>query len=51
MAKQQNGGAYILRLTLTLLIIAAVCAGLLGLVNGITEDKIAARTAQKTRCV
>ena len=28
MAKQQSTGAYIARLTLTLLIIAAVCAGL-----------------------
>ena len=36
MAKQQSTGAYIARLTLTLLIIAAVCAGLLGLVNAIT---------------
>ena len=36
MAKQQSTGAYIARLTLTLLIIAAVCAGLLGLVNAIS---------------
>ena len=38
---------YILRLTLTLLLITAVVAGLLGLVNHLTEDKIAALTAEK----
>ena len=49
MAKQQSTGAYIARLTLTLLIIAAVCAGLLGLVNAITEEQIAILTEQKTQ--
>lgn len=38
---------YILRLTLTLLIITAVVAGLLGLVNYLTEDKIDELTRQK----
>lgn len=38
---------YILRLTLTLLIITAVVAGLLGLVNYLTEDKIDTLTRQK----
>jgi len=38
---------YILRLTLTLLLITAVVAGLLGLVNYLTEDKIAALTKAK----
>ena len=38
---------FILRLTLTLLLITAVTAGLLALVNSVTEDKIAAQTAQK----
>lgn len=38
---------YILRLTLTLLLITAVVAGLLGLVNYLTEDKIDALTRQK----
>lgn len=38
---------YILRLTLTLLAITAVVAGLLGLVNALTEDKIAALTEEK----
>jgi electron transport complex protein RnfG len=49
MAKQQSSGAYIAKLTLTLLIIAAVCAGLLGAVNAVTKDKIAQRTAEKTQ--
>ena len=49
MAKQQSTGAYIARLTLTLLIIAAVCAGLLGRVNAITEEQIAILTEQKTQ--
>ena len=49
MAKQQSTGAYIALLTLTLLIIAAVCAGLLGLVNAITEEQIAILTEQKTQ--
>lgn len=38
---------YILRLTLTLLLITAVVAGLLGLVNHLTEDKIEALTREK----
>ena len=38
---------YILRLTLTLLLITAVVAGLLGLVNYLTEDKIAALQNEK----
>ncbi len=46
--KTQTGGAYYAKLTLTLLIIAVVVAGLLGLVNYITADKIAAITAEDT---
>jgi len=38
---------YILRLTLTLLLITAVVAGLLGLVNYLTEERIDALTRQK----
>lgn len=38
---------YVLRLTLTLLLITAVVAGLLGLVNYLTEDKIEALTREK----
>lgn len=38
---------YILRLTLTLLAITAVVAGLLAVVNGMTEDTIAALTKEK----
>ncbi|MBQ6431179.1 MAG: RnfABCDGE type electron transport complex subunit G [Oscillospiraceae bacterium] len=38
---------YVLRLTLTLLLITAVVAGLLGLVNYLTEDKIDALTREK----
>lgn len=38
-----------LRLTVTLLAISAVCALLLGLVNAITADRIAAVTAEKTQ--
>ena len=38
---------YILRLTLTLLLITAVVAGLLGLVNYLTENKIDALTRRK----
>ncbi len=40
---------YILRLTLTLLLITAVVAGLLGLVNYLTEDRIQALTDEKTK--
>lgn len=45
--KQQTTGLYILKLTVTLFLITAVVAGLLGLVNFITADKIAAGAAQK----
>ena len=38
---------YILKLTVTLLLITAVVAGLLGLVNSLTADKIAENTAKK----
>lgn len=38
---------YILRLTLTLLAITAVVAGLLGLVNALTADRIAELTEEK----
>ena len=38
---------YILKLTITLLFITAVVAGLLGLVNSLTADKIAENTAKK----
>lgn len=38
---------YILRLTLTLLLITAVVAGLLGLVNALTEEKIQALQNEK----
>lgn len=44
-----KNGKYILRLTLTLLLITAVTAGLLALVNSVTEDKIAELTAQKAQ--
>lgn len=40
---------YILRLTLTLFAITAVVAGLLGLVNFLTEDRIAAQQAKKAQ--
>lgn len=39
---------YYLKLTLTLLVIAAVVSGLLGLTNFITEEKIANIAAEKT---
>jgi electron transport complex protein RnfG len=39
---------YYLRLALTLLLISAVVAGLLGLTNYVTADKILALTAEKT---
>lgn len=39
---------YYLKLTLTLLLISAVVAGLLGLTNYVTEDKIAQIAAEKT---
>lgn len=40
---------YILRLTLVLFLITAVVAGLLGLVNELTADRIAENTAKKAR--
>lgn len=47
MTKSGNTAAYVLRLTLTLFVITAVVAGLLGFVNYMTADTIAAQTAQK----
>ena len=38
---------YILKLTVTLLLITAIVAGLLGLVDSLTADKIAENTAKK----
>ena len=49
MEKKQSAALYVLRLGLTLFLITAVVAGLLALVNGITEDKIAALEAEKTK--
>lgn len=46
--KEKGTVSYILKLTLTLFLITAVVAGLLGLVNYITADKIAEGNAQKT---
>jgi electron transport complex protein RnfG len=46
MTKTKSG--YYLRLALTLLLISAVVAGLLGLTNYVTADKIATLTAEKT---
>ena len=43
-----TGKGYFVRLACTLLLIAAVVAGLLGLVNHITADKIASINADKT---
>ena len=40
---------YITKLTVTLLVTCIIVAGLLGLVNGVTKDKIAAIDAEKTR--
>ena len=48
MSKQNSTGAYIARLTLILFLITAVVALLLGAVNAITKDRIAALNAQKT---
>lgn len=45
--KEQSTVRYLFRLTLTLFLITAVVAGLLGLVNFITADKIAAGNAEK----
>lgn len=44
-----KNAAYILRLTVTLLLITAIVAGLLGLVNFLTEDKIQALEDEKAR--
>ena len=46
--KKENNVLYILRLTVTLLLICAVVAGVLAGVNAITKDRIAAAQAQKT---
>ena len=48
MSKQNSTGAYIARLTLILFLITAVVALLLGAVNAITKDRIAALNDQKT---
>lgn len=47
MTKQKGNAAYILRLTLTLFFISAIVAGLLALVNFVTADTIAEKTAEK----
>jgi electron transport complex protein RnfG len=47
--KQETNFGYILRLTLTLLLICAVVAAALAGVNAITKDKIAAAKAEKTQ--
>ena len=47
--KKESTIAYILRLSVTLLVITSVIAGLLAGVNAITVDKIAAINAEKTR--
>ena len=46
--KQENNVLYILRLTVTLLVICAVVAAALAGVNAITKDKIAQIQAEKT---
>ena len=46
--KKENTALYILRLTVTLLLICGVVAAVLAGVNAITKDKIAAIKAQKT---
>ena len=46
--RKENTFRYILRLALTLLLICAVVAGALALVNAITKDSIAANKAEKT---
>ena len=47
--KKQNTFLYILRLSLTLLLITALAAAALAAVNGITEDRIAANKLEKTQ--
>ncbi len=46
--KKTSNGAYYLRLTLTLFLITAIVALLLGAVNAVTADRIAQLTAEKT---
>ncbi len=48
MTTTAKSGGYYAKLTGTLLLISVVVAGLLGLVNHITADKISALTAEKT---
>lgn len=47
--KKQSNFAYILRLTVTLLLITSLAAACLGAVNGITRERIAINAAEKTR--
>lgn len=47
--KKQSTFLYVLRLTVTLLVITAVVAGALACINSITKDRIAAINAQKTQ--
>ena len=47
--KKENTALYILRLTVTLLLICAAVAAVLAGVNAITKDKIAAIQVQKTQ--
>lgn len=47
--KQESGAKYILRLSLTLLLVAAAVAALLAGVNAITEDRILAIQEEKTQ--
>ena len=49
MTKTDSKAGYILRLTLTLFLITAIVAVLLGAVNAVTEQKIADLKAEKTR--
>ena len=48
MDKKKSSVLYVLRLGLTLFLITAVVAGLLGLVNSVTEDRIDEIKAEKT---
>ena len=47
--KQENTFRYLLRLTVVLLLITAVVAGMLGAVNAVTKDRIAALNEEKQR--
>ena len=47
--KKENTALYILRLAVTLLLITAIMAGILALVNNITAPRIAALKAEKTQ--